>query len=66
MPKNIPVMLSRSSKGEHYNGLGGVCKGGTVARERLRQTEGEWHGRLPCNKANPATTNTLRAQADVA
>ncbi len=42
MPKNIPVMLSRSSKGEHYNGLGGVCKGGTASeRERLRQTARE-------------------------
>lgn len=38
MPKNIPVMLSRSSKEEHYNGLGGVCKGGTVS-EREAETD---------------------------
>lgn len=38
MPKNIPVMLSRSSKGEHYNGLGGVCKVGTVG-ERKAETD---------------------------
>ncbi len=37
--------------------------------ETDRQTERgrqKWHGRLPCNKASPATTNMLIAQTDVA
>lgn len=38
MPKNIPVMLSSSGKGEHYNGLGGVCEGGTASK-REAETE---------------------------
>lgn len=45
---NISVMLSRSSKVEHYNGLGGVCEGGSerkrganTDRQTDRQTERE-------------------------
>lgn len=43
MPKNIPVMLNRSSKGEHYNGLGGVDKGETES-EREAETERKREG----------------------
>lgn len=69
----ISVMLSRSSKVEHYNGLGGVYELGSVEggegqtdrqtteREREREREGQrwWHGRMPFNEANPATTHRL-------